>query len=110
MSFFFKKNKYGNRVTGGKDSGKEYRRALLLRHMQKTGEIKNLREQVKFELVPKQKRSDGTTERSVTWTADFVYEKEGKKIVEDCKGFKTVDYIIRRKLMLFLLGIEVKET
>jgi hypothetical protein len=73
--------------------------------LQKVGEISDLQEQVKFELIPKQ---DG--ERAVTYTADFVYrDKDGKLVVEDSKGFRTQQYIIRRKLMLFRHGIKVQE-
>jgi hypothetical protein len=48
-------------------------------------------------------------ERACAYVADFVYTENGKKIVEDTKGFKTKDYIIKRKLMLWVHGIRVKE-
>lgn len=49
------------------------------------------------------------------YKADFVYEvcqPDGtwKQVVEDTKGAKTKEYIIKRKLMLFIHGISVKET
>lgn len=49
------------------------------------------------------------------YKADFVYEvcqPDGtwKRVVEDTKGAKTKEYIIKRKLMLFIHGISVKET
>jgi hypothetical protein len=40
---------------------------------------------------------------------DFVYMENGKKVVEDTKGFRTKDYIIKRKLMLYVHGIRIKE-
>ena len=46
---------------------------------------------------------------SVTYVADFVYFEGDKLIVEDTKGFRTKDYIIKRKLMRYLLGINIKE-
>ena len=66
--------------------------------------------QKKYTLIPSQKKPSGGTERAVTYTADFVYkDKTGREIVEDSKGMKTQQYIIRRKLMLYVHGIEVKE-
>jgi hypothetical protein len=89
----------------------------------KGGAIKNLQLQVKFVLIPAQyetyerygakgqRLKDGQrlVEKECSYIADFVYEQDGKTIVEDTKGFKTKDYIIKRKLMLFLKGIKVKE-
>jgi hypothetical protein len=48
-------------------------------------------------------------ERAVHYVADFVYKDNYKEIVEDAKGFRTKDYIIKRKLMLFIHGIRIKE-
>ena len=67
--------------------------------------IKDLELQVKFELVPKNGK-----ERAVNYKADFVYTENGKKVVEDCKGVRTKEYIIKRKLMLDRYGIEILET
>ena len=41
--------------------------------------------------------------------ADFVYVRDGQTVVEDAKGVRTKDYIIKRKLMLWLHGIRVQE-
>lgn len=102
--------KYGNKKTGGYDSKRESDRATALKMMRMAGEIQCLREQVKFELIPSQRGDDGKViERAVAYIADFVYEKNGRVIVEDSKGFKTPDYIIKRKLMMFVHGIQVVE-
>ena len=85
-------------------SKKEYNRYYELLILQRAGIINNLQRQVKFELIPKQ---DG--ERKCEYIADFVYEENGKRIVEDTKGFKTKDYIIKRKLMQYIHGIKIKE-
>lgn len=86
-------------------SKRESRRSQELVLLQKIGEISDLKEQVKYTLIPKQEG-----ERAVTYTADFVYrDKEGRQVVEDSKGFKTQQYVIRRKLMQFVHGIKVKE-
>jgi hypothetical protein len=98
-------SKFRNVKTDGYASKKEASRAFQLRLMQEAGQIRNLREQVEYELIPKQ---DG--ERSCRYRADFVYEDfGGHEVVEDTKGVKTPDYIIKRKLMLFVHGIRISE-
>lgn len=92
------------------DSAKEARRWAQLEMMQAAGIISELRRQVKFELIPKQKRADGKTERPCSYVVDFCYCIDGKRVVEDVKGIRTRDYIIKRKLMLLIHGIEVMET
>ena len=87
------------------DSKKEATRYQELKMLERAGAISNLELQVPFELIPKQ---DG--ERACTYKADFVYFKQGKKIVEDTKGMKTDVYKIKRKLMLYQHGIKIKET
>lgn len=107
-------NKYHNRkiVREGEtyDSVKEYRRAKELELLEKSGVIKDLKRQVRFEIIPSQRGDDGkVVERAVTYVADFVYFEDGKLVVEDTKGYRTKDYIIKRKLMRYLLGINIRE-
>ena len=105
-------NKYGAKkvVVDGEvfDSRKEYYRWCDLRLLERAGKISDLKRQVKYELIPKQ---DG--ERACTYVADFEYIQDGKKVVEDVKGYKRGAayqlFSIKRKLML-LQGIKVKET
>ena len=106
-----KRNKYGARKTGGHASKKEHQRAGQLRLMQRAGLISNLREQVPFLLIPAHRFDDGSLERACRYVADFVYTDThtGQTIVEDTKGYRTPDYIIKRKLMLYLHGIRIKE-
>jgi hypothetical protein len=105
-----KPSKMKNRKTGKYDSKREAKRATELQFMQRDGQISELREQVKFELIPSQRIGGKVVERAVTYTADFVYrDKTGQVIVEDSKGFKTQQYIIRRKLMLHVHGIRIQE-
>ena len=91
------------------DSRKEARRYSDLVLLERAGMITDLQRQVKFELIPSQRIDGKDVERSVTYVADFVYKQHGKTVVEDTKGFKTKDYIIKRKLMLYIHGIRVKE-
>jgi hypothetical protein len=91
------------------DSQKEARRFCELRLLERAGRITELQRQVKFELIPSQKIDGKVVERACTYVADFVYTENGKKVVEDTKGFKTKDYIIKRKLMLHVHGIKIQE-
>ena len=91
------------------DSVKEYRRSCELKLLERAGEISDLKRQVKFELIPSQRIDGKVAERPVTYVADFVYMQKGHRVVEDTKGFKTKDYIIKRKLMLWVHGIKINE-
>lgn len=102
------------------DSRKEYRRFCELSLLQRAGAITELQRQVEFELIPAQREPDTVgvrggikkgkvIEHKCSYVADFVYKENGKTIVEDTKGFKTKDYIIKRKLMLWVYGIRIKE-
>lgn len=100
------------------DSRKEARRYAELMLLLRAGEIKDLEMQKKIELIPSQYVDDPTSKKGkrcieygVTYIADFVYTdtKTGKTVVEDTKGFKTKDYVIKRKLARYLHGIEIKE-
>lgn len=94
------------------DSKKEARRYQELLLLEKAGEIKNLSRQVKFVLIPSQRDENGkVVERECSYKADFTYEEEGgiKTVVEDVKGYRTKEYIIKRKLMLYQFGIRIRE-
>ena len=96
----------------GFDSNKEGARYEELKLLQRAGEISDLRLQVPFELVPNQKRNGKVIERAVKYIADFVYtDKDGETVVEDVKSpaTKTAVYTLKRKLMLWEFGIEIKE-
>lgn len=90
-------------------STKEANRYEELKLLQKARKIQDLQMQVKFELIPTQRINGKVAERKCAYKADFVYIENGKKVVEDTKGVKTKDYIIKRKLMLYVHGIRIKE-
>ena len=80
--------------------------------------IANLRMQVPFELIPSQyesyidekgKKKQRCVERAAKYIADFTYVRDGEFIVEDTKGVRTKDYILKRKLMLYMHGIKIHE-
>jgi hypothetical protein len=104
--------KYRNRPTGGYASAKEARRAEQLKLLLAAGAILNLREQVPFVLIPAQHDENRKMiERQCIYVADFVYEDvSGTITVEDCKGFRTPDYVLKRKMLLWFHGIRIKET
>jgi hypothetical protein len=91
------------------DSQKEARRFRELRLLEMAGKITDLQWQVKYELIPSQRIDGKVVERACSYVADFVYVQDENKVVEDTKGFKTADYIIKRKLMLWVHGIQIKE-
>lgn len=92
------------------DSKKEARRYQELLLLEKAGEIKNLSRQVKFVLIPSQRDENGkVVERECSYKADFTYEEGIKTVVEDVKGYRTKEYIIKRKLMLYQYGIRIRE-
>ena len=92
------------------DSVKEYRRFCELHLLERAGAIADLQRQVKFELIPSQRVDGKVVERPCTYVADFVYQENGKAVVEDTKGFKTPDYRIKKKLMLYIHGIQIRES
>lgn len=127
-----KGNKYNNtKVTvDGQTfaSQKEANRYYELKLLEKAGKIKDLATQVKFVLIPEQREPDITgkrggvikgklIERELSYIADFCYTDTatGQMIVEDVKGYRATDaaayrvFVIKRKLMLYMLGIKVKE-
>ena len=104
------------------DSKKEAKRYSELSLLEKARTITELQRQVKYVLIPAQREPDTigkrggiikgkTIEKECSYIADFVYRdaETGELIVEDTKGFRTKDYIIKRKLMLFVHGIRIQE-
>ena len=102
------------------DSAKEARRYTELKLQEEAGKIQNLVLQPKFLLIPAQKEPDSvgpkggvrkgkTIEKACYYKADFEYVRDGKLVVEDVKGMRTPEYIIKRKLMLWVHGIKVTE-
>ena len=119
--------KYGNskikNTYGTFDSQLELARFVFLSNRQKEGEISDLRRQVEYLLIPaqygteirrlktKDKEVRVLLERPCSYIADFVYERNGKTIVEDCKGAKAIiteTAKIKKKLLLWVHGIELR--
>ena len=109
------RNKYNNSkcVWNGLkfDSQKELLRYKELLELVEMGLIRDLKRQVKFELIPTQKYN-GKTYRSCSYYADFTYFLTGsdKMVVEDVKGgvaTQTTEFIIKQKLMIHRDGNEI---
>ena len=121
-----KKNKYNAHSVdydGIKfDSQREALRYKELTFLLNERIITNLKRQVKYVLIPAQREPSTVgprggvkpgklLEKECSYIADFVYTvvETGETVVEDTKGFRTKDYLIKRKLMLFVYGIKIKE-
>lgn len=100
--------KYNNKITVIDNikfrSKKEAKRYVELKLLEKNDKIKNLQLQVKYAF-----KIEGI--KICSYVADFTYYTDNNLfVVEDTKGFKTYIYKIKKKLMLALYGIEIKET
>lgn len=103
-----KKSKYKNTKTEVDgivfDSLKEANRYKELRLLLKVGEIGLLKRQVEYELNPR-------GSYSLKYISDFEYTiaTTGEQVVEDVKGFRTKEYLKKRRLMKKVHGIEIVE-
>lgn len=122
-------NKYGNRkvaLDGNVfDSLREARRYQELCLLLRAGKIQKLELQKEYELIPAQfeetnevytrgahkgeRKRGKCIEKSVVYKADFAYVENDVQVVEDVKGMRTKEYIIKRKLMLHKYGIRIRE-
>lgn len=93
------------------DSQLESYRYQELRLLERAGKITDLKRQVKYTLIPSQKINGKVVERECCYYADFTYTdaNTGEFVCEDAKGMKTKEYKIKKKLMLYIFGIEIKE-
>ena len=123
-------SKYHNEkvMVGGEnfDSRKEYQRYTELKILEKAGEIRDLQRQVPYIIIPEYREPDiigpkggrrkgRLIESATKYYADFVYFEKNREgswdlVVEDCKGMRTDTYKLKRKLMLQVHGIRIRET
>ncbi len=90
------------------DSLKERNHYIVLEHLEKTNQIKDLKRQVKFELQPSFKLN-GKTIRAINYIADFTYLKDEVLVVVDTKGFRTKDYLLKKKMFQYKYGMDIVE-
>jgi hypothetical protein len=96
------------------DSRREANRYAQLKILEEAGEISNLELQVKFVLIPAQRIDGKVVERECSYKADFVYDEIDErgnkhKVVEDVKGVKTEAYKIKKKMLLYVHGVQIRE-
>lgn len=106
------------------DSKKEAKRYSELKLLERAGKIRDLRLQVKFQLIPAQYdkvwdekkhcyKKGKCIERECNYVADFTYyDESGAFVVEDTKSVitrKNPVYIIKRKLLLHVHGKRIRE-
>lgn len=104
------KNKKVVNDHGTFDSTREWRRYIDLMLLQKSGKISGLARQVKFELVKGVKFAGAARAKpAIRYFADFVYIENGRRVVEDAKGFRDEKYILKKHMMLAFHGIEIRE-
>lgn len=90
------------------DSYLEAQRYRQLKLLEEGEVISGLVIQPKFALMSSYKYK-GKTVRGINYIADFMYIEDGKKIVEDVKGARTKEYIIKSKLFIKRYIIDSKE-
>lgn len=118
-----KKSKYkAQKTERGKltfDSKKEAERYDTLMLLQKAGEIRGLKLQVRYCLQEAYTTFEGERVKSIDYIADFVYERRtapdnyGMRywlpVVEDCKGYRTKEYLMKAKLFRSRYGFAIRE-
>lgn len=100
-------SKYRNRKTEVDgitfDSKREAARYSELKLCERAGLISELKTQVRYRL-------EVNGHKICDYLSDFQYVENGALVVEDTKGFATPAYKLKRKLMLALHGIVIRET
>jgi hypothetical protein len=115
-----KENKYKNtkiEIDNIKfDSIKEAKRYIELKLMEKAGEIKDFKMQVPYILQDSFKLGNKTY-RDIKYIADFTYMQKSKTsgvelwelVIEDTKGYKIKEYLLKRKMFAYKYQKEIKE-
>jgi hypothetical protein len=100
------RNKFGNirtEIDGLSFASKrEARRYSELRLLVKAGQITDLKTQVRYPL-------EVNGQLVCNYVADFAYIEGGELVVEDAKGYRTPEYVIKAKLMRAVHAIDVRE-
>jgi hypothetical protein len=108
-----KRSKYGavktvvNGITFA--SKREAARYVELKRLEEAGEIRDLRLQPSFEIIPAVEL-DGKKQRAIKYIADFSFlDADGVTVYEDVKGMRTQVYQLKRKLVKHVFGVEIRE-
>ena len=82
------------------DSKAEAHRYSELRILERAGVISDLELQPSFELMSSFKDAQKRAHRAITYVADFAYDEDGRRIVEDVKGMETPEFRIKWKMAI----------
>jgi hypothetical protein len=100
---YFGTGKYHNKKIktedGTFDSKYEYEEWCRLKLLERSGAIRNLMRQVPYVLIPTIRTTAGTL-KQITYYADFVYEENDVNVIYEVKGFKTKEYLIKKRLLI----------
>lgn len=106
------------------DSTKEGKRYLVLKQALYDGKIKDLKMQVKYELIQsikeeyvehlktKDRVKTRTLQLPITYTCDFQYMKDGELIIEDVKASPKIlpkEFVLKEKLMFWKYRIKIRK-
>ena len=96
------------------DSKKEGDAYLVLRDMLAKGEIERLQVQPEFTLIPSFTGANGKKFRPLVYRADFSFQdlKQNRYRVIDIKGYRTREYMLKKKLFAYRYqvdGLEIEE-
>lgn len=83
------------------DSQAEARRYAELLWLERSGAITDLEAHPRFELQPAFTDNAGKRWAAICYEADFAYTEDGKRVIEDVKGFETPVFRLKRKLFLY---------
>lgn len=84
------------------DSLAEHRRYCQLRLLLGNGDISQLEVHPRYPLVV-------NGHKIGTYIADFRYCDRGQRVTEDVKGVRTAAYVLKKKLMAAIHGIDITE-
>lgn len=113
-SIDYKQNKYKNKkvIYDGItfDSKKEGAYYLKLKLLEEKGIIKDLQLQKEY-ILQESFKLNNKTYRKISYKADFEYFStiDNKIHVVDTKGFKTKEYLLKKKMLAYKYGIELEE-
>nr|DAL05198.1 MAG TPA: Endonuclease [Caudoviricetes sp.] len=103
-----KPNKYNARKTTvcGRtfDSKRESEWYMMLREKHRLGKIKHFECQPTYTLLEGFRDNQGKQQKPITYTPDFLVEyDDGRREVIEVKGVRTRDYLLRKKLFLYMM-------
>lgn len=84
------------------DSRKEANKYCELKMLKQAGMITDFELQPEFELQPGYRDKNGKWVRPIKYIADFrVHYPDGRVVVIDTKGYKTKEYQLKKKMLLY---------